>query len=64
VVRPGGLLFFDDYDYFPGVANALNQFAKNNDLIIQKVHRSSGNVYIVKPTFKGVVFNLTFAPPA
>ena len=59
IVRPGGLMIFDDFDYldFRGVNRAVRQFAKLNRLSIIKLN-DDGNVMIVKPFNRPL--NLTF----
>ena len=59
IVRPGGLMIFDDYDEldFRGVHKAVRKFAKQNNLSIIKLN-DDGNVMIVKPFNRPL--NLTF----
>lgn len=59
IVRPGGLMIFDDYDEldFRGVHRAVRKFAQLNNLSIIKLN-DDGNVMIVKPFNRPL--NLTF----
>lgn len=44
----GGILILDDYGVFPGETQAVNEYFKNSEVVIQKLPYASSPSYIIK----------------